>query len=305
MAIRLRTVNGILVAICAARSVEKPGDVYLDDAQHHALAEKFMEDFQSEGYNTKPYDGTAAQLRALEEGHNPARQWWDSEYGAAAGGGRDRLGWFLDAISLGPVRPYWRLPDPAKYPPAKRRARLGGCGCQGAGDQSPDCDVACTRTVTTVRSWFRQMRAAEFEKDVATVSRESNGTFFIIRPELLRWTLFDTQAVVNWETAATYHDSGMFGIGWSFVDTFIEHGALIGNWMEKPPRPSHICPDCGGPARIAPMPGGYFGPGKGSTLYAYAQLLSPDQRYSTGPGTWPIWMCDACRVAGVAERKQP
>lgn len=80
MSIRIRTVGTVMVAICAARSVAKPGDVYLDDAQHHALVEKFMADFQSEGYNTQPFDAEAAGLREREESNNPAREWWDSVY---------------------------------------------------------------------------------------------------------------------------------------------------------------------------------------------------------------------------------
>ena len=80
MAIRLRTVDGKLIAICAARSVEKLGDVYLDDGQHLALAEKFAEDFQSEGFNTQPCYSDATALRAQEESNNPAREWWDREY---------------------------------------------------------------------------------------------------------------------------------------------------------------------------------------------------------------------------------
>jgi hypothetical protein len=46
MAIRLRTVNGIRVALCAVESDEMPGDVYLDDGDHYALAAKFCRDWQ-------------------------------------------------------------------------------------------------------------------------------------------------------------------------------------------------------------------------------------------------------------------
>lgn len=85
MAIRLRNVNGVLVAVCAARSIEKPGDVYLDDAQHHALAEKFAADFQSEGYNTAPCYPNETLLREQEESNNEARRWWDTTYLAEVG----------------------------------------------------------------------------------------------------------------------------------------------------------------------------------------------------------------------------
>lgn len=84
MSIRIRTVNGVRVALCAARSVATPGDVYLDDADHAALASKFMEDFVSEGFITAgqlPPDPDAA-LRATEESDNPNRAWWDEMYAA-------------------------------------------------------------------------------------------------------------------------------------------------------------------------------------------------------------------------------
>lgn len=52
MAIRIRKVNGELVALCAAKTMVRPGDIYLDDNAHHALYEKFYDDFKSEGiYN--------------------------------------------------------------------------------------------------------------------------------------------------------------------------------------------------------------------------------------------------------------
>ena len=44
MAIRLRTINGIRIALCAAETDELPGDVYLDDNDHYALAAKFARD---------------------------------------------------------------------------------------------------------------------------------------------------------------------------------------------------------------------------------------------------------------------
>lgn len=45
MAIRLRTVNGIRIAVCAAETDEVAGDVYLDDGEHYALAAKFSQDW--------------------------------------------------------------------------------------------------------------------------------------------------------------------------------------------------------------------------------------------------------------------
>lgn len=57
MAIRIRKINGKVVALCAAKSKPRNGDIYLDDNIHHALAIKFREDFESEGVNFKDHQG--------------------------------------------------------------------------------------------------------------------------------------------------------------------------------------------------------------------------------------------------------
>lgn len=80
MSIRIRIVDGVMVALCAARSVPKPGDVYLDDAAHHALASKFTEDFTSEG-GLIAVNLEESALRACEESNNANREWWDKTYG--------------------------------------------------------------------------------------------------------------------------------------------------------------------------------------------------------------------------------
>lgn len=48
MSIRLRTVGGVRVALCAYETDPKEGDTYLDDADHYALAAKFRRDWQGE-----------------------------------------------------------------------------------------------------------------------------------------------------------------------------------------------------------------------------------------------------------------
>lgn len=75
MAIRLRRVDGMLVALCAARSMPKKGDVYLDDAAHHALAVKFDLDFGSE-YGIHPAHAHAPEVALMEreESNNPNRE---------------------------------------------------------------------------------------------------------------------------------------------------------------------------------------------------------------------------------------
>ncbi len=45
MSIRLRTVGGVRVALCAYETDEAAGDTYLDDADHYALAAKFRRDW--------------------------------------------------------------------------------------------------------------------------------------------------------------------------------------------------------------------------------------------------------------------
>ncbi|MES2359997.1 MAG: hypothetical protein V4529_16780 [Gemmatimonadota bacterium] len=77
MSIRLRVVDGVLVALCAARSVEKPGDVYLDDGQHYALAEKFWNDYPQCGIAP---DATSLSLIEREESNNPNREEWDRTF---------------------------------------------------------------------------------------------------------------------------------------------------------------------------------------------------------------------------------
>jgi hypothetical protein len=54
MSIRIRVVDGITVALCAAETDEREGDIYLDDAQHYALAAKFRRNWQGQT-NNFPY----------------------------------------------------------------------------------------------------------------------------------------------------------------------------------------------------------------------------------------------------------
>ncbi len=50
MAIRIRKVGGYTIALCAAETDKKSGDLYLDDAIHHALSTKFGLDWHEEGF---------------------------------------------------------------------------------------------------------------------------------------------------------------------------------------------------------------------------------------------------------------
>lgn len=77
MAIRIRRVNGRLIALCAARSVPKDGDIYLDDGLHHALSTKFALDFNSMFDCDLPYEEIDSQLINVEESNNTNRTDWD------------------------------------------------------------------------------------------------------------------------------------------------------------------------------------------------------------------------------------
>jgi len=46
MSIRIRTIDGIRIALCAAETQQELGDLYLDDSDHYALAAKFCRDWQ-------------------------------------------------------------------------------------------------------------------------------------------------------------------------------------------------------------------------------------------------------------------
>lgn len=90
MSIRLREIEGSWIAICAARSVEKPGDIYLDDGMHHALAVKFGLDFAEEGLmDAIDLDCQEASLMQREESNNPNRVEWDKMFGAERGAGTE------------------------------------------------------------------------------------------------------------------------------------------------------------------------------------------------------------------------
>lgn len=79
MAIRIRRVNGKLIALCAARSIDVGGDIYLDDETHHALGNKFARDY-NEMYG---YDIPASEDLGLireAEANNSNRDQWDKQF---------------------------------------------------------------------------------------------------------------------------------------------------------------------------------------------------------------------------------
>lgn len=76
MAIRLRTVNGVRVALCAAETDAQPGDVYLDDSDHYALAAKWALDYQGETITTQyPEQWAAMATQKLRDAREEIERW--------------------------------------------------------------------------------------------------------------------------------------------------------------------------------------------------------------------------------------
>lgn len=83
MAIRLRNVEGYgIVALCAARSIPHPADIYLDDAAHMALARKFSDDWRPNGFDV-PYSQDIGRDEVVTrlESNNTNRTAWDKAFG--------------------------------------------------------------------------------------------------------------------------------------------------------------------------------------------------------------------------------
>ena len=69
MAIRIRIINGLTVALCAAKTSPEKSDLYLDDNIHHALSSKFGVDFYEMGFLRKSCaeDNLVALMREQEQ----------------------------------------------------------------------------------------------------------------------------------------------------------------------------------------------------------------------------------------------
>jgi len=68
MSIRIRTVDGIKVALCGYETDPKEGDIYLDDGQHYALAAKFARDWQGSTINwSYPKEWEAMDIQKLRD----------------------------------------------------------------------------------------------------------------------------------------------------------------------------------------------------------------------------------------------
>lgn len=79
MSIRLRIIDGHPIALCAARSIAKPGDIYISDLWHGALMDKAARDF-NEMYATDLSHEYESLVEA-EEDNNTNRTIWNRHYG--------------------------------------------------------------------------------------------------------------------------------------------------------------------------------------------------------------------------------
>lgn len=83
MAIRIRTVGGVRVALCAAETDPAPGDVYLDDTDHHALAAKFAQDWQHFGDLPGPYrEWAVMETQRQRDAQEEIKRWSDARSAA-------------------------------------------------------------------------------------------------------------------------------------------------------------------------------------------------------------------------------
>jgi len=79
MAIRLRTIDGTRIALCAAETDPAPGDIYLDDASHYALAAKFALDWQGQTVDwSYPTEWAAMETQKLRDAETELTAWLDA-----------------------------------------------------------------------------------------------------------------------------------------------------------------------------------------------------------------------------------
>ena len=77
MAIRIRRVDNLTVALCAVETDEVPGDLYLDDAAHYALAAKFCRDWQGSLVSwSYPAEWAAMDTQKLRDAREELHQWF-------------------------------------------------------------------------------------------------------------------------------------------------------------------------------------------------------------------------------------
>ena len=79
MSIRLRTVDGIRVALCAVESNPKPGDTYLDDSDHLALHTKFALDSHGAVTSIDPTIKKAMETQKIRDAKEDIEKMVDEE----------------------------------------------------------------------------------------------------------------------------------------------------------------------------------------------------------------------------------
>ena len=76
MAIRIRRIDNITIALCAAETDPKDGDLYLDDAVHYALAAKFCKDWQGRTINWEyPTEWKLMDTQKLRDAEEEMEKW--------------------------------------------------------------------------------------------------------------------------------------------------------------------------------------------------------------------------------------
>jgi hypothetical protein len=76
MAIRIRKVEGVRIALCAAETNPLPGDLYLDDNVHYALAAKFARDWRGQVVNWEYKDHDyLARTQKLRDAKEELQKW--------------------------------------------------------------------------------------------------------------------------------------------------------------------------------------------------------------------------------------
>lgn len=104
MAIRIRVIDGKTIALCAARSVAKAGDIYLDDATHYALTRKLARDFNEMFDVGLPDDEDETRLVEVEESNNANRETWDKWMDESVARVRTRTGHALEQARNGKAK---------------------------------------------------------------------------------------------------------------------------------------------------------------------------------------------------------
>lgn len=76
MSIRIRTVGGTRVALCAVETDPLPDDIYLDDGDHYALAAKFSRDWKGETAGWPyPREWAAMDSQKLRDAREEHEKW--------------------------------------------------------------------------------------------------------------------------------------------------------------------------------------------------------------------------------------